>query len=529
MKKQINLPLLATLCGAILFNYLFWMEAIGINLLLYSTFIMIIILLNKEVIKHKKIWASGASHLFTAILLVFNHSILTLISWFVSLAIFIGFAYLPTLRSIFAAITAALLQAITAPVNLVKELITVKMGNFSIKPLFKPIKYIILPIILVVLFSILYSLANSTFANYLDIILSSIGNFIADVFNFFFADISFIRALHFVLGLLFTAALLLKYYNETLEQTELSFLEKLLRTRRAKKQAVVLNGLVVPPAPNVYHKKMALKTMNIIGIISFIALNLLIFSLNLVDISSLWITEPKPVDFNYSAELHEGTNILIWSIILAMMVILYFFRGNLNFYSKNKSIKLLSYIWIVQNTFLVASVLLRDYNYIDIHGLTYKRIGVVVFLLLCLIGLITVYLKVSKQKSFFYLVKTNGFVWYALLLISGVVNWDVLIMSYNMNNKHEITVNLEHTMRLSDKVIPLLDKNKDLLKTYFPINNRISAGDPKLTYTQEQQQELDKYIKVKIDQFKDKWENTTWLSWNYRDWQTYQYLKGDKR
>jgi hypothetical protein len=529
MKKQIDLPFLGTLCGAVLFSYLFWMEQLALNLLLYSLFILIVIVLNQEIVKNKKMLLTAVAHLFSALLVVINHSDLTIIAWYISLSIFIGFTYLPTLRSVFAAISASVLQAITSPVNLAKQFITLKFGNFSFRPIFRPVKYLIIPLALVILFSILYSLANPTFSKYLWIILDDIGNFFSSIFSFFFADISLPRVFHFLLGLLVSAALLLRYYNETLEKTELSFLEKLIRRRKPKKQPIVVNGFAMPPKPNTNNKKMALKTMNIIGIISFVCLNLLILSLNLLDVTTLWVMRPKPSNFNFSAEVHEGTNILIWSIVLAMMVILYFFRGNINFYSKSKTIKLLAYIWIIQNTFLVASVLLRDYNYINMHGLTYKRIGVLIFLFLCLIGLITVYIKVNKQKTFFYLIKTNGFVWYCLLMVSGIVNWDVFIMQYNINYKHATTIDLEHSLRLSNKVIPLLDENRTLLKAYIPNHKWKSTGNQALTYKQEQENHLDWILNYRINKFKLRWKNTTWLSWNYRDWQTHRYLQGTKR
>ena len=72
-------------------------------------------------------------------------------------------------------------------------------------------------------------------------------------------------------------------------------------------------------------------------------------------------------------------------------------------------------LWVVQNFILGISVFLRNYHYISFHGLAYKRIGVIVFLVLVLIGLVTLFVKLRERKSFFYLVRVNGWAAFAVL------------------------------------------------------------------------------------------------------------------
>jgi hypothetical protein len=511
MKKQTDL--LATLAGTIIFNFIFWQERLALNLLLYSVLILTVIFLDGTRIKQKKTVYAAIAHLFAAILVVYNNSDLTIISWYLSLAIFIGFAYVPLLRSIFFAIGAAVLQAIAVPVTLSHKIGQIKVGNFSLKPIFSSIKYIVIPIFLVSIFGTIYGLANPAFGKYIEIIFFNIGDFISRLFNFFFADISFARILFSLLGLFCTAALFIFYKNDSLMKLEIPLIDKLLRIRKPRKQHI-------PPTEYQYQspppkrKMLGIKVENIIGIISFSALNLLLLSLNIVDIFSLWLKKRINQDFNYSAELHEGTNALICSIVLAMIVILYFFRSNINFYQKNKTIRLLAYIWMCQNIFLITSVFLRDYNYIDFHGLTYKRIGVLVFLLLCIIGLVTVYLKVKHKKTLFYLLKTNGLVWYILLLFFGLFNWDQIIMQYNINNQYSIVMDLPHFRKMSDKIIPTIDSQRQRSKQGLIQKDNI-----------ESQKELEHLLDLRIDWFEERYQKTSWLSWNYRDWQTHNYLK----
>ena len=534
IKQQIDLQLISTLSGSVLFSYLFWMEKQALNLLIYSAFILVITLIDTEKRKTKKLYFSCAAHLLAAIMVVINQSDLTIITWYISLAIMVGFVHFQQLRSVFTSLFAAFLQFITAPLNLVKKMMTPYFRDFSFKPAFKIIKYIFIPFITLLLFSGLYSAANPVFAGYLDQITSSIGNLIDHVFYFFFDDLSFLRLLHLILGMLITAGVFISLKGIDIERIEASFNEQLIRKRRDQKNNSFVHEIIAVFAGGILKRTMALKTENIIGIISFLLLNLLLFSLNVIDITTLWLGKDGGLNnANYSAELHDGTNALILSIVMAMAVILYFFRGNLNFYQKNKTIRTLAYLWIAQNIFLICSVLIRDFNYINALGLTYKRIGVLIFLLLCTIGLVTVYIKVAKQKTFFYLCKVNGFTWYALLLAFGFVNWDVSIVRYNINNRNTTALDLDHLLSFSDKTLPLLIENKLLLRKYLHTSGYANKQEYDTTTMRnkvikateaEQVTNFENNINQRIISFKEKYDQTSWLSWNYRDWQTQQYL-----
>jgi len=533
MKKQINLHLYAIVCGGLLFNYLFWMEKQAINLMIYSLFILIVILIDKEKQKNKKVYLAMSAHVLSALTVVMNQSNLTVIAWYISLAILTGVVHFSLLKSTFVIAFAAFLQFVTAPVNLFKEIANTHFGGLSITPLLKIFKYVFIPIIATSLFCILYSIASPVFAKYLQQFSASLGTLLSQLFTFLFADLSFNRLLHIVLGIVITTAVLLKLKDNSLEKAELGLDEELKRKRRSNINRSIGYEIMSVFAGKLLKRKLALKTENIIGILSFLALNLLLLFLNSIDIATLWLGELKQ-GTNYSAELHEGTNALIISIIMAMVVILYFFNGNLNFYSKNKTIRVLAYLWIIQNAFLVLSVALRDFQYIDAHGLTYKRIGVLIFLILCSVGLLTVYLKVAKKKTLFYLCRVNGLIWYLLLILSGLVNWDLLIIGYNLNNRNNISLDFDHLMGLSDNTLPLLDQNRFLLNkirrsaSFLPYTNQsiylATHEDQKL-----QTEAFNKYLDDRIRHFEEQYSETTWLSWNYRDWQTQQYFLKNKK
>ncbi|KQM78605.1 hypothetical protein ASE74_14000 [Pedobacter sp. Leaf216] len=517
MKNKSNLLLISTLIGGLLFSYIFWDQWLALNQLIYSVFIITVTIFNQELIKSTKFKMYALAHLLAAVLVVVNNSALTAVSYYVSLMLFIGYAHYPAVKTIYIAVLATIVQMVTVPASLIKRLSDVNIGKFNLKPVFRPIKYIILPIIILIVFTAIYSGANEVFAHYMDLLLTNISNFFNNIFGFIFKDLSLPRFFHFCLGILVTAGLIITFYNKSIEKLEASCNEQLLRIRRSQKPKSIWYEVAHTFTSQIITKKMALKTEYVIGFISFISLNVLLLSVNLIDISTLWFGY-KPAG-NFSSDLHDGTNALIFSIILAMAVILYFFRGNLNFYSKSKTLKTLAITWMVQNFILIISVFIRDGYYIEFHGLTHKRIGVLVFAILCIIGLATVYLKVAKQRTLFYLFKINGHIWFVLLLVFSLVNWDVFIVKYNLAKSAQVGLDADYLLSLSDKTLPILDKNRS--KLHYEPSKRLYEREIAKPGTAD-------FYKNKLDErigyFKERYESVGWLSWNLPDWNAAEYF-----
>ncbi|MFC4211168.1 DUF4173 domain-containing protein [Pedobacter lithocola] len=517
MKNKSNLLLLSALLGGLLFSFLFWKERLALNLLIYSVYILIITYVNPDIIKSQKFKIYGATHLLAAFLVLINNSDLSLVSYYISLLLFIGYSHNQKIRTVFTSFGAAILQMVTVPLNAIKTLAEVKIGNFNFKPVFKLVKYVFIPLVIVTIFTCLYSAANSVFAHYAETILTSISELIENTIGLLFKDLSALRFIHFCLGLLVTSGLVIAFFDKSLQNAESNCKEQLLRVRKNAKYKSIWRELLSTFSFSLLDKKLALKTEYITALISFIALNILLLLLNSIDIVTIWFGY-KPSG-NFSADLHDGTNALIFSIAMAMGIIIYFFRGNLNFYSKSKTLRFLAFVWMLQNLILIVSVFIRDGYYIEFYGLTYKRIGVIIFAILCIIGLTTVYLKVSKQKTLFYLLKVNGNIWFALLLAFSVVNWDVFIAKYNLSQQTKISLDAGYLLTLSDKTLPILEKNRE--KLHFTegtdINDRTYAKPETAEFYQHQ-------LDMRISFFKERYKKVSWLSWNLQDWKTAEYF-----
>jgi hypothetical protein len=197
--------------------------------------------------------------------------------------------------------------------------------------------------------------------------------------------------------------------------------------------------------------------------------------------------------------------------MLAMLVLLFFFRGNLNFYKKNRWLRYGAYGWILQNAVLVISVLLRDYYYITHMGLAYKRIGVLVFLLMVLMGLITVFIKIHRRKTAYYLWRVNG--WFAVILLvaASCVHWDETIARYNLAHKNSVPPDVKFLLTLSDKTLPLLDKNQDVLDG----TKELILGEGEYFYRSGLTPK--EFFEMRKKDFFQKQKTYSWLSWNVAD------------
>jgi hypothetical protein len=168
-----------------------------------------------------------------------------------------------------------------------------------------------------------------------------------------------------------------------------------------------------------------------IGFISILCLNILLCLVLITEI--LFLTSITDLEARILSDaVHQGVYASIVSIVLALGVIAFIFRGDVNFLKNNQKLRTLTYIWIGLNALLVVSICIKNYIYIQDHGLTHKRIGVMVYLFLTIIGLFTTYLKVTHRLNFVYLLRRNMAVGYVIIAIYALINWSAIITDHNI-------------------------------------------------------------------------------------------------
>ena len=201
-------------------------------------------------------------------------------------------------------------------------------------------------------------------------------------------------------------------------------------------------------------------------------LNLLLVFYIITDVMSLASIETTKAS-ELSNHVHSGINTLIASIIIAIGIILYFFRGNLNFYAENKMLKNIAFSWIILNVILIILIAIKNQIYITSFGLTYKRIGVHIYILLTLIGLITTFLKVLKIKNLAFLFRRNTQVAFVVLIICSMINWDATITKYNLTKAKSFDIN--YLINLTNRNTIILYELKDDYEISQRNKNRIET------------------------------------------------------
>ena len=153
-----------------------------------------------------------------------------------------------------------------------------------------------------------------------------------------------------------------------------------------------------------------------------------------------------------SSDTHERVTAVIFSIIMAVGVLLFYFKGGFNFDEKAKNLKKLAKIWILLNAILILSTFIKNSEYVSFFGLTYKRLGVYAFLILAIIGLVISFIKIIKQKTNAFLFNQMIWYFYGTTLLCSFVNWGNLITNYNISVNRGVEPTFLSGLNFNDEV-----------------------------------------------------------------------------
>ena len=516
MKKEPS-KILFTLGGALIFNFIFWQEKPGINIILFDVFICsAIAVLSPYSLKNSNSRWLLAMHIATAAMVLIQNTLLSEVGFVVTLLLFASFSQYHH-RSIWYATGSSMLNYLLAVPNFFRELMQENNSHESKPTRLRSFRVFLIPIAIVGFFIIIYSSANNVFSGILLGIVTSITNWLAHFFDWFPLE----RFVFFFLGIIVVSGLLLRNKRTYFSDRDMKRKNNLSRTKTSYKKwkESVWVDLLSIVAGKASAGLLALKHEFKSGLLSLVLLNVLLCIINCIDIKYVWLSSRFSKSAGMAAYVHEGAWLLIFSIILAMLVLLFFFRGNLNFYKKNKWLRYGAYIWILQNSFLVLSVFSRDYFYIAHYGLAYKRIGLLFFLTMVLGGLITVYLKIYYTKTIYFLLKINAWIGLVLLVSASTVNWDIMMVRYNLSRQSTIPLDVPFLLSLSDQTLPLIQKNKEVLE-------KTPTASYKYYYNGAAYNAAE-FFELRKKTFLIQQKNYSWLSWNIADASTKKELTGN--
>ncbi|MBD81304.1 MAG: hypothetical protein CL840_20475 [Crocinitomicaceae bacterium] len=493
------LKIVFLLVGALLFNYLFWGHPPGVNLTLFSTYLLVIVVLfHRKSLSRIPVLASIAAVLITSLAFTYHGSGYTFVIHFVSIFILVGFINQQGLRSIPFALPTALVNFWLLPSKFVKAIKEMETKSFRISSVFRFIRIAVIPVVLLLVFVFIFSVANPIFEGFI----VDISEWFYDLMITLFDEETIFRSLFILWGTSLVAWVLIKNDVGGFASRESKLSEWITRTRKPRairhQTSNVLRSTYSLPKRN----PLGLKNEYRSALILLVCVNLLIAIVNGIDINWIWFGFEYDGEMSLSNFVHEGTFFLILSIFLSMAIMLYYFRKNQNFYYKRKFLLVLASIWIAQNAIMVISVALRNIHYIEYYGLAYKRIGVFFFLAATLFGLLTLTIKIHKRKSGFYLWRVNAWSVLAVLVISSSIYWDGIIAKYNLEHQSVTVLDESFLFSLSNGVLPLLDSE---LRSYSS-KKMLDSNTSRFVYN---------------------YEALSWQSWNYVDYQAFNYLKNN--
>ncbi|MBS1566917.1 MAG: DUF4173 domain-containing protein, partial [Bacteroidetes bacterium] len=501
--------LFIALAGAFLFNLLFWREELALNALLFDAFLIsMLFYCYPSALKNRIVLSLLPAHLLCLSMVLLQHTVLSQVALVATLLLLAAFAEYAH-RSAWFAGSAILSNFILFVAGLSQQLRARASRKRKPLGLGKIIRFSIFPVLIGLAFFIIYQLGNSIFAGIMARMGRQIELFLENLSVYF----SFSWIMLLVAGFYLTGALLLRTPGRSLEQKEAGKTDGLQRTRRSRRKGEdsFVKGLAQTVMGRLATGILALKHEHTVGLISLGLLNALLLFINVIDIHYLWLNFSYTPDMNLTQMIHEGTEILILSLVLAMIVLLFFFRGNLNFYKRNKWLKAGAYAWLLQNAVLVVSVLIRDYYYIKLTGLAYKRIGVLFFLLMVLTGLVTVFIKIVFKKTTYYLLRVNAWAGIFLLAVATTVDWDMTIAKYNIAHSDKVALDIPFLLSLSDRTLPLLEENMPLLK------KREAEINKKGEYMYRCLDCVENVVRMRHDNYVARRRALSWRSWNLAD------------
>lgn len=483
---------LASLFFGVLNTVLFYHQQWGINIILFEVpLLTVFVICNKKLLKS------------TPAKLILLGTVLSMVNIVVTHTLFATAIHCV----FFIALAGFTLEAIRNPFYLFFSTVE-KLGVLLISPFnerastqkqIKPVYILrvsIIPLLIIVLFILLYSIAVPRF-----------GNMMTDFFEFL-AALNIDKLWLFIVGSFVSLFVLFILKSNTFSKIDKESQNYIQRTRKELKNKFLRLGL----------KKEFLS-----GLITLVGLNALIFVINIMDLSTYWFSYSRPSYERMQALVHDGTGLLIFCVLLSILIALYLFRNNLNFYSKNKWLQYLAIAWLIQNMLLVFSVAWRNYWYILDFNLAYKRIGVFIFLLATLFGVITTIIKINRKKTLYYLMKVNSSFILLVLLLVSFVQWDSVIVKYNLSHKNNAYIHKNFLATLNNTTLPMLLQqqelfNKHIITEYEPeYKNFFNSYTDTTTYNQ--------VFKQRAEQFVYEYEQRHWLSFNWADYNTYKDLK----
>ena len=164
--------------------------------------------------------------------------------------------------------------------------------------------------------------------------------------------------------------------------------------------------------------------------------NVLFFVSNSIDLTYIGSDLELPRHLTYSEFVHQGTNSLIASAIIAAIVLGLLFQQDESV-TGSRAIRGLAALWIAQNILLILNVARRVGIYVSDYHLSVLRLHLLLFLALVCVGFGLLAIRILQRRSFGWLIRANLAA--SFILFATVQFWDTrkLVAEYNLQRAIE--------------------------------------------------------------------------------------------
>ncbi len=445
--KNIVLKYIAGIVSVILFYNLFWRaEAFDLNFVCYSLFAgLSMIYINSSSYKRQVIKEVGIVYLISVIAIILTGSVFSKIVMIMLFLTFVALYNFSNLRTVVFAPIALFFNFVLSAVFGTADAVTnlTKINTGFLKRVKGSWFVYIIPVIILIVFIIIFSYANPKFNNLVGVVTEPIISVLDSFFDLFeFGKIALI---------IFGGFFALMFYFSTVISSVVNIKDRWsLKIARPKEQS----------------DNKASKGEQKAFMMLAISLNLILLVVNIIDISWVWFSFVT-VESELSNFVHEGTYLLIVAIMFTIGIILFIFRNRHNFTKQGKLLKRIVGFWLIQILFLIISVAVKNIHYINYYGLTDKRIGVFIFLLITLAITAIVAYKLYKNTTAFYVLSRSAIVSMLIVALSSVINWDVVIVRYNLENEYTAATDYDYLLTYSGASSHVLYKHIDKFPGYI--------------------------------------------------------------
>jgi hypothetical protein len=235
--------------------------------------------------------------------------------------------------------------------------------------------------------------------------------------------------------------------------------------------------------------------------LSLAVFNLLFAVQNGLDLAFLWSGAPLPEGMTLAEYAHRGAWPLIFTALLAGAFVLITLRPGSDT-AKRPLVRWLVLLWVAQNMLLVASSMLRTFDYIDAYALTRFRLVALIWMALVGLGLLLICWRLLRDRSAHWLINAN--LTALLLVLAGVsvIDLGAVTAAWNVRHAREVdgtgaTLDLCYLSQLgSEAVVSLAELEAETAD--LALRARVRS--------------VRENVQVRMDR-----RQASWQGWNWRD------------